>query len=142
MKRNLIIAIAVIAVVVIVAASGAWICLQNPSPAPTATPTPELTAQEQARDAAITYIQTNHAQTASLLADLSWTGGRATPEGLVGGETYVYTSGNWNLTVQYPVIPNPTYTINATYAAGTTSVDWQGTCSDNHITEVSYIYSP
>lgn len=142
LRKTLIIVVAVVAIIII-AASAAWIYTNNPlNPVATPTPTPEASAQEQARDGAINYIQTNHADTAPLFASLSWTGGRTTPESIVGAETYTYTSGSWTLTVQYPVIPNPVYTINATYTSGTTAVDWQGTYENSTITETSYTYTP
>jgi hypothetical protein len=142
-NKKIIIAIAVILIVVIVG-SAAWICTNsNPlNPSPTPTPTPGISTQEQARDAAMNFIKTNHTETASLITSLSWTGQRATPEGLVGAETYVYTTATgWNVTVQYPVIPNPIYTINATYTSGTTAVAWQGTYENSDITETNYTFT-
>lgn len=131
------------AVVIIVAGAVLIYPNLNPiTPTPTPTPTPETTVQEQVRDAAIAYIQTNHTEAAQFLTDLSWSGGRATAEGLLGAETYIYTSGGWNVTIKYPVIPNPVYTINATYTSGNTAIDWQGTYENDVITETSYTYTP
>jgi hypothetical protein len=88
-------------------------------------------------------IQTSHTETAPLMTSLSWTGERATPEGLVGAETYVYTTANgWNVTVQYPVVLHPIYTVNATYTSGTTAVAWKGTYENSTITETSFTYTP
>jgi hypothetical protein len=145
MRQKFIIAIAIIAIVVIVGSVG-LICLNNNSPGtnpqPTPTPTPELTVQEQARNAAVTYMQSNHTETAPLLANLTWTGGRQDTAGLIGAETYIYNSTNWSVSIKYPVIPNPTYTVNATYSSGTTTVNWQGTYQDGAVTETSYEFSP
>jgi hypothetical protein len=143
-NKKIIIAVVVILIVVIVG-TGAWICTNSSplNPSPTPTPTPAVSTQEQARNAAITHIQTSHTETAPLMTSLTWTGGRATPEGLVGAETYVYTTTTgWNVTVQNPVIPNPIYTVTATYTSGTTAVNWQGTYENSTITETSYTYTP
>ena len=35
---------------------------------------------------------------------LPWAETRTTPEGIVGAETYVYTAGDWTVTVSYPVV--------------------------------------
>ncbi|MCW3995729.1 MAG: hypothetical protein NWE98_06235 [Candidatus Bathyarchaeota archaeon] len=101
-----------------------------------------MSTQEQVRDAAISYIETNHAETVPYTTNLSWSGGRATAGGVVGAETYIYTSGGWTVTIKYPVIPNPPYTINATYTSGTTSIVWEGTSQNSTITETSYSYTP
>ncbi|MCW4030377.1 MAG: hypothetical protein NWE92_12115 [Candidatus Bathyarchaeota archaeon] len=132
----------VIAVIVIGIAASLVYYNYIPGPSPTATPTATSTeppTAEQVRDAAVTYIKNNHADAAQYLNNVSWEGGRATAEGLVGYETYVYTGGSWNVTIGYPVIPNPTYDINATYtAAGGPLIDWAGTYSDGTITETTY----
>lgn len=105
--------------------------------------TPETPPPEQIRDQIINNIKTNHPETAPLMSNLNWTGGRQ-DTGLVGAETYVYNSTNgWTVTIQYPVVPNPIYTITATYSSGNTAVDWQGTIESNGIiTETSYTYTP
>ena len=35
---------------------------------------------------------------------LAWTGGRETPEGLLGSETYAYRAAGITVTVRYPVV--------------------------------------
>ncbi len=80
--------------------------------------------------------------------DLAWTGGRTTPEGILGAETYTYLSQGWNVTIQYPVIPNPTYAITADYSATSSEgasipyrVLWQGNWENGTITETSYTFA-
>lgn len=111
---------------------------QIPQTSPTASPSPELTTQEQARDAAIAYIIVNHPETTELMENLSWIGGRATPDGLVGYETYVYNSANWTVAVGYPITFFPQYEIAANYSAGEVTVAWAGTYTSGAITETSY----
>ena len=93
--------------------------------------------QEQARDAAITYIKANHAQTAPLITGLEWEGGRE-DTGLLVSEKYDYYRGGWTVTVSYPVEPNPTYTITADYSSEETTVSWIGTYKNGTIKETSY----
>jgi hypothetical protein len=140
-RKWLLTVIALVASLIVLGTVGSWFYyeeLGNPNPTPTPTASPETSTQEQVRDAAVTYIKDNHADAAEKLTDLAWTGGRATSEGLVGSETYNYTSGDWTLTLQYPVVPDPIYTIKATYTSGTTSINWQGTSQSGSITETSY----
>jgi hypothetical protein len=143
-RQKIIIAIAIVAIVLIVGSVG-LICLNGSSgtnPQPSPTPTPELSVQEQVRDAAVSYIQTNHAETAQFLANINWSGGRQDSRGLVGAETYIYNSTNWAIIIKYPVVPNPIYTVNATYSSGSTTIQWDGTYSNGTVTETNYAFSP
>lgn len=143
MKKSILIAI--VAVIVIVVIAGGYIgynaTVNQPSASPTPSPTPEIALQETARDSAIRYIATNHADIASLTTNLTWTGGRQ-ETGLVGSDTYIYISGNWNVTTTNPVVPDPTYTISAVYTdtANQVTIEWKGTYQNSTITETSYNY--
>jgi len=109
---------------------------------------PKLTIREDIRDAAMSYVRDNHPETAQFISSLAWTGGKQ-ETGLLGAETYVYTSGDWQVTINYPVIPNPTYEItihySATPEADTVSIpfaiEWGGTCTNWAITETSYTFA-
>jgi len=59
------------------------------------------------------------------MKDLTWTGGRTTPQNLVGAETYMYYSQGWNFTINYPVVPNAIYKINADYSATSISIPYR-----------------
>jgi hypothetical protein len=108
---------------------------------------PKLTLREDIRDAAINYIRANHDDAAPFLNsfNLAWTGGRI-DTGLLGGETYKYQSPDWTVTLQYPVVPNPRYSITAEYSAQSSSgnlgipysITWTGTWQ-NGIIETNYI---
>ena len=56
-----------------------------------------------ALDAALAYLSEHHAAQAPE-PGMKWAGGRATPEGLVGSETYQYTAEDWVITISYPVV--------------------------------------
>jgi len=109
---------------------------------------PKLTIREDIRDAAMTYIKDNHPEAAQFMNDLTWAGGKQ-ETGLLGAETYVYLSGDWQVTISYPVIPNPTYEITINYSAtpeaGTVSIPyaiaWSGTCTNWAITETCYTFA-
>ena len=116
----------------------------KPTPAPTPTPS-DLTTPEKVRNSAMTFIRVNHAETAQFMTNLVWTGGRATPQNLVGAETYMYYSQSWNVTITYPVVPNAIYTIKADYSATSIGIPyriiWQGTWQNELINETSYIFA-
>ena len=107
---------------------------------------PKLTIHEDIRTAAMTYIKENHPESSQFMNNLEWTGGRTTTEGLVGAETYTFTSNNgWNITIHYPVIPNPTYEVTANYASTGIGIPyaiaWSGTCTNWAIAESSYNFA-
>jgi hypothetical protein len=146
-NKTLIIIIAIV-LIVIVAGSVAWVCNDfnfNPAPTPTSTPT-SATPQEQVRDAVMSFIKINHNTQPTflmtdLMADLNWTGGRQ-ETGLVGAETYMYTSDFWTVLIKYPVVPNPIYTVYVDFGRISPQVGWQGTVEDNNITENYFTSTP
>ncbi len=112
---------------------------------PTPTPTPELTIPEKILNSIMYYIEVNHPETTQFMKNLIWTGGRVTPQNIVGAETFMYYSQGWNVTINYPVIPNAIYNIVADYS--TTSIGipyriiWQGTWQNEVINEKSYVFA-
>ena len=97
------------------------------------------------------YIKANHNETEPYMKNLSWTGGRATPEGIVGAETYSYQSSSWIVTIQYPVVPHPTYTVTAKYTSfppyyqsspQDLLISWQGNLQNGTLTETAYNFTP
>jgi hypothetical protein len=116
----------------------------SPNPTPTPSP-PELTTQEKIRDSVISFIKSNHPETAQFIKDLVWTGGRVTPPNIVGAETYMYYSQGWNVTINYPVVPNAIYKIVADYSAPSIGIPyriiWKGTWQNEVINETSYVFA-
>lgn len=100
--------------------------------------------QEQIRDLTLQYIYAYHNETLLYMHDMSWMGGRMNHGMMVGSETYNYQSTGWNVTMQYPVVPNPMYTINADYTltGDTPAMIWQGTLHNGTITQTNYSYHP
>jgi len=78
-----------------------------------------------ARDTALLYVSEQYGQV-GLGAGLAWQEERLTPEGIVGGETYQYTAGDWVATVAYPVVlpENSIYTISVINTG--TGFQWEG----------------
>jgi len=121
----------------------------TPTPSPPApnspTASPTLTEQETIRNSVMNYIKTNHSETSQFVNNLAWTGGRATPDNVVGAETYIYYSGGWNFTMTYPVVPQPVYKITADYKATDLSIPyrviWQGTWQNQIIKETDYVFA-
>jgi hypothetical protein len=109
---------------------------------------PKLRLQEDIREVALAYIKENHPETSQFTNNLSWTGGKQ-ETGLLGGETYIYNANGWQVTIQYPVIPNPVYeiTVNYSVSAETGSISipyaiaWNGNFGNGAITETNYTFA-
>jgi len=104
--------------------------------------------QEQLRDLIMLYINAYHNQTEPYMQSLTWMGGRMTLMGMMDSEFYSYQSSGWNVTMQYPVTPNPIYTIAAQYKpmqywnTGDILISWQGKIQNGVITEAAYKFNP
>jgi hypothetical protein len=124
---------------------GYLLVLPNFAAMPTPTPSPSELLRQQMRDAAMNYIEANHLETAQFMNDLSWTGGSANPLGFVGSVTYKYFSQEWTVTISYPVVPNPIYSISTVYSdfsrGVTYAINWAGTSQNGVITEISYSFT-
>jgi hypothetical protein len=141
MKKLFIVLAVVVLIVVIVGGILAYTYLpnQNPTTTPngeTNTPPKTLTAVDEIRDGAMVYLAANHTGTVSLMSDLSWSGGRQ-DTGLLGAETYVYTSGSWSCVIDYPVVLNPIYTIRMDYSKDSAAIQWMGSYQSGSFNETS-----
>ena len=109
---------------------------------------PKLTLFEDIRDAAMDFIKTNHTDAAQFINNLAWIGGKIETN-LLGGEKYVYQSQGWKVTITFPVIPNPVYSINAEYSARSEPgsigipyhVTWEGTWQNGVVAETNYVFA-
>ena len=121
--------IAVVLVVIVVAAfsTATALGLQNGT-----TPEPQDSVPEPpefARDTAIDYILQTHEEVGALSAPSSWETQNLTP-GLLGASNIQYTGDGWNVTVSYPVVLEPTYTVEVEYT-GEASFQWTRTVSQD-----------
>ncbi|XES77013.1 MAG: hypothetical protein ACBZ72_12680 [Candidatus Bathyarchaeia archaeon] len=108
---------------------------------------PEPTLQEDIREAALTYIGENHPEALQFMSDLNWTGGRVTPPNLLGAETYTYQAEGWNVTIHYPVVADPIYSITVDYSTANGVIGilyhliWEGSWQAGCVTETSYVFA-
>lgn len=96
-------------------------------PTDTPAPTPEPAPAEviAARDAALAYIRQNFADQAPA-AGLAWAARRATPEQILGAETYEFASGGWVILISYPIV-RPDLTIYKIAVVNTAAdFSWEG----------------
>jgi hypothetical protein len=108
-----------------------------------------ISTQEQLRDSALMFIQAYHNETTPYMQSFTWTGGRMDMGMMLGSSKYSYQSSGWNVTIQYPVVLNPVYTINVDYnsppyyqASPPVLFSWQGTLQNGTITETGYGFNP
>jgi putative hemolysin len=95
-----------------------------------------------ARDAVLAYLVENYGGEAPA-AGLAWRETHTKPEGLVGGESYEYTAGDWVIAVSYPVVApeNVVYTIVVSNQA--TSFCWEGQVdARGQVTQTSAMTEP
>jgi hypothetical protein len=107
--------------------------------------TTAASTQEQVRDSVMNFIQINHNETKQFVQSLNWTGGRVDRGLIVGSELFTYISRGWNVTMTYPVYPNPTYTVTADYSSPSLGIPyraiWEGTWQNGTITETNYTFA-
>jgi len=104
---------------------------------------------ERVRDEILQYVRSKHPETAQFMKDLSWSGGRVTPPGLAGAETYEYVAKGWIVIIKCPVVPNPECSVTVDYSVSRLPgyvdipyrVIWKGTYQSGIITETSYVFA-
>lgn len=106
--------------------------------APSVSPQPGASAEVlAARDAALTYVREHYVELAPG-PGLAWLEERVTPEGLVGAETFRYTTQDWELTISYPVVPPESVVYQVTIQGVTTTFHWEGEVdAQGTVTEIS-----
>jgi hypothetical protein len=143
-KTVAIVAAVVVIVVIVLAGYFTYTYYYAPQPAPSPSPTPSST-ETQIRQLTMNFIATNHTQASSFITtNMQWTGGMMDSHGMVGYTNYNYLCNGWNVTIGYPVVPNPIYSVTATYTSPSTHqviVNWSGSYENGVITEESYHYT-
>jgi serpin B len=104
----------------------------QPAPLPTKEPAEVVPESEvpipdpaRARDEALAYLAGAHGAEA-LAEGLSWTEENATAEGLVGASTFVYESGDWSITVEFPVVAPEATIYHIAVENTATGFRWEG----------------
>ena len=109
----------------------------SPTPSLSGNETSDTLPTEQVRDVALAAIKASHSETAPLMTNLTWTGGRA-DAGSLDNETYLYYSSGWAVTVEYPVTSPLAYTITGTYNSDTMFITFSGAYANGAFTITSY----
>jgi hypothetical protein len=86
---------------------------------------------EFARDTTITYILEANEEVGAPQVPASWEMENLTP-GLLGASNLQYTADGWTVTVSYPVVLEPTYTVAVEYT-GEVCFQWAGTVSQTWV---------
>ncbi|TET53520.1 MAG: hypothetical protein E3J64_03455 [Anaerolineales bacterium] len=91
----------------------------------------------EALEAALAYLQGNYSDDAPE-AGLAWIEELATPEGLVGASTFRFLSGEWIVTVSYPIVAPENVIYTVVVENDSTGFDWEGTVDPaGQVTETS-----
>ena len=98
-------------------------CASVPSEASTSA-AEAPTEVQRARDAAVTFVREHFEE--AIVEPLSWVEEKLTPEGLVGGEEWQYTAGDWVVKVSYGVVA-PEWTVyHVVVSNESTGFEWEG----------------
>ena len=90
-----------------------------------------------ARYAALQYVWQHYGEQVPT-PDLTWKGGRITPEGLVGSETFEYSLEDWVVTVSYAVVAPESVVYRIVVANPTTGFRWEGELdAERYLTETA-----
>lgn len=98
------------------------------------------------RDLTMMYLKVYHNNASSYMQNMmTWSGGQMNMGMMVGSNKYSFQGNGWNVTLQNPVVPNPTFTITAIYMPSSMQramMMWEGTLDNGIITQTSYAYNP
>jgi len=96
-----------------------------------------------ARDAALAYILYHYSEEVAPAEGRTWTEERTTPEEWIGGATYEFTTGDWVVTISYPVLPPERVVCQVVVANQTTGFWWEGKVdAAGQVTELSASTEP
>jgi hypothetical protein len=96
----------------------------------------QILSPEEARYIAVDYVLLNYRSLSGVNAPENWETNDLTPQGLVGYSKLEYTADGWNVTVSYPVVWKPTYTVEITFK-GATAFTWAGSVSQDGKVDVA-----
>ncbi len=105
----------------------------NPSSPPVASP------QEKVRDAAMASVKTKYPETAQIMTNLNWTGGRTesfAPE----NETYLFYGSGWSVKVEYPATSELVYTVTGNYNSPTLFVTFTAVEKNGVVSVTNYSF--
>ena len=118
MVKHVLFSLLVIVVVVGVVGCGSAPPAEDPSAAGASTEV------QGARDAAVTFVREHFEEAPA--EPLSWVEENLTAEGLVGGEQWQYTAGDWVVKVSYAIVA-PEWTVyHVAVSNQSTGFEWEG----------------
>jgi hypothetical protein len=86
------------------------------------------------RDIALRYLLESGTGLSGLINPSSirtpWHVETLTPKGWVGANTVQFTKGEWTVTVSYPIVPEPVYSVEIEFT-GSPAFIWEGTVDQN-----------
>ncbi len=88
-------------------------------------------------DTSLVYVGQKHPEIAAEIPKaVAWQGGRVTPSGVVGHETYRYQGGGWTVTIEWSVVSpeNLVYKVTASHD----KLVWEGEILRGTVTEISF----
>jgi hypothetical protein len=100
----------------------------EPTPMPRPTSTEEtalLDGPANALDAALAYLAETYGEQGPEMS-LTWKEERTTPQDLVGASRFQYTSGDWVVTVTYPIVAPEETIYRMTVSNQATGFRWEG----------------
>ena len=105
----------------------------------------ELAPEEvrSARDAGLAYVFYHYDEEPARAPGRIWTEERTTPEGLVGSDTFEFTTGDAVVTVSHPIVAPDAVVYQIVVANQTTGFWWEGEVdADGQLTELSASTEP
>jgi hypothetical protein len=97
--------------------------------------TDNILTPDQAVQLTVQYLVQNYEELEGVTIPRSWKKTDLTPQGLVGSSKTKYTAQDWTITITWPVVWKPTYTLEVNHG-GLQGYNWKGTIDQNQtITE-------
>ncbi len=106
------------------------------APSPTAPPASEETPEAKpadplfAREAALAYLRVNYSETAPT-EGLAWAETEVTTEEVVGSSSFLYSAGEWQVSVSYPIVAPEALVYQVKVSDTATGYHWMGTLNAN-----------
>ena len=104
---------------------------------PNASSSTDLLSPEQIRDAIMANVKAKHPETAPLMTNMTWTGGRADFLS-IDNETYLYYGSEWKVKVEFPVASVFTYSITGDYHSETLYIAFTATYKNGIVSITNY----
>lgn len=91
---------------------------------------PNILSPEQAVELTVQHLVLNYRQLDGATIPNRWATEDLTPQGLLGSSKTRYTAEDWTITITWPVVWKPTYTLEINHG-GPDGFNWKGTVDQN-----------